>query len=359
MKILYVYNEMPGVYQHYLLGLLSLVKQKLGVKTLVYKSSSSDFLVKSYGFRDRLFRFCYKLKLAKSNSSDVRIMRRFDVIHLQHSYLWKKLLPISIFKHRPKLIITLRGADTYLKPWSYFSLAEFYKNKSEHIDAFVVMSEHQKLYLKRWGIQEKKIHVIPISFGDISEHKPKNPNQDILKLASAFRMTWEKNIEGHIQFAKTLKDRGILFSYDIYGGGSDIDQLYFLVDKYQLQDVINIKGKVENSVLRDELPNYDFFVQLSVSESLGMSVIEAQSCGVPCVVSNSGGLSEIVIKDKTAIVEDYNNISNLVDSCLDLWKNQNAYYTYSQNAITHVNSKFTIQEEFNKLESLYNHLHNS
>jgi len=348
---------MPGIYQHYLLGVLSALKSRLAVKTLEYQESlESDYSIKSFSFKNRIYRKLYNLKLVSVKSLDLRLMQTFDVVHIQHSFLWKKILPLQGLKNRPKLVITLRGGDTYIKPWSYVTLAQFYKSSNNLVDAFVVMSKHQKEYLMRWGVIADRIHVIPISFGSGSKASPKKPKTDMLHLVSAFRMTWEKNIEGHIQFAAELKSRGIIFNYDIYGNGSNLDQLYFLVDKYKLQENINIKGQIENKQLKELLPNYDFFIQLSISESLGMSVIEAQSCGVPCIVSSSGGLPEAVIKNKTAIVEEYNNIQKLVDSCLSLWNNELLYYSYSKNAIAHANANFTIEQELKKLELLYTNL---
>jgi len=357
MKILYVYDNMPGVYQSYLNGLLKAIKEKLPVKTLVYAASkTSDYVVGSSRLKDKLQRFYYKLGLTKTATLDLKYMLQYDIVHLQHSYLWKKMLPFIQLKEHQKLVITLRGGDTYLKPWSYRTLANFYQTGSKSVDAFVVMSENQKAYLERWGVPENKIHVLPISFGNTSLSKAKYPNTLKLKLVSAFRMTWEKNIEGHIQFAKALKDKGIPFEYDMYGNGANLDQLYFLVDKYMLQDYINIKGKVTNASLKSVLPDYDIFVQLSISESLGLSVIEAQSFGLPCVVSNAGGLTEAVLNNKTGIVSKYTDIKLMVDATLLLWKNSDLYYSYSKNAIAHVNANYTVDKEVEGLTRLYTNL---
>lgn len=350
---------MPNVYQQYLKVLLQKAQTVMHIKTLNYESNKfSDYNIVNYGWRNRFQRLLYRLKLTAIPSLDIKRMQEFDIIHIQHSFLWKRLLPLFELKKRPKIIITLRGGDTYLKPWTFKRMAEFFQNKSEYVDAFVVMSHHQKKYLLRWGVPESKIHIIPISFGEKSFAKPKYPNKIKIELVSAFRMTWEKNIEGHLQFANELKERGVPFVYDIYGSGSDIDQLYFLVDKYKLQDHVNIKGKVENASLKALLPKYDFFVQLSISESLGMSVIEAQSFGLPCIVSNSGGLPEAVRKDKTGIVSKYIDIKLLTDASLLLWKNPNKYYAYSQNAIEHVNRNYTVGKEVERLSLLYTNLYN-
>jgi glycosyltransferase involved in cell wall biosynthesis len=254
------------------------------------------------------------------------------------------------------IVISLRGGDTYLKPWVDKRWKDFYINKGNLIDAFITVSQNQKEYLQRWGIEANKIHVIPVSFGQHSNATPKYPNTHKLKLVSAFRMTWEKNIEGTIQFARMLKDKGIEFQYDIFGGGTDIGQLYYLVDKYDLSDNVAIKGKIDNDALKIKLVDYDFFVQLSISEALSVSILEAQSLGLPCVVSDAAGLPEAVIKGKTAIVYPYNNIEASVDECILIWKNRDIYYSYSKDAIEYVNTNFTLQHEKDKLEKLYKSL---
>lgn len=359
MKILYVYNEYPKTYQAYLLGLLKSIKKRLDVKTMVYRDESeADYVHQSFSFKDRIHRLLYKLQLIDTPSFDLKFMQQFDIVHLQHSYLWHKALPLLKLKQRPKIVVTLRGGDTYLKPWSYKRMEKFYRDSSNLVDAFIVMSVHQKTYLEHWGVAKEKIHVIPISFGELSKKQPKYPNKEKIKLVSAFRMTWEKNILRHIEFAKCLKDCGVLFEYDIYGDGKDLNQLYFLVHKFDLEGLVRIKRKISNEDLQNIFNSYDFCIQLSLSESLGMTVIEAQSHGVPCIISDAGGLPEAVIKDETAIIDNTDeDIRFVVNACLDLWKNKALYYNYSKNAIAHVNNAFTVSHEVQQLEELYEALY--
>ena len=103
--------------------------------------------------------------------------------------------------------------------------------------------------------------MIPVSFGEKSTAQPKYPNEKILKIASAFRMTWEKNIEGSVRFAKLLNEANVNFQYDIYGSGNDLGQLCYLVDKYNLKDKVNILGNIDNKLLKQKLVDYDFFLQ--------------------------------------------------------------------------------------------------
>jgi glycosyltransferase involved in cell wall biosynthesis len=345
---------MPGVYQHYLHNLLKQVRAVLKVKVMAYESGIGlDHVVKSYGFRDSFQRLSFKLGLSKHKSFDLKIMESFDIIHLQHSFLNSKILPLLNKENSPKVVITLRGADTYLRPWLSERWREFYANYGNKVAAFITMSEHQKKYLTRWGVPPDKIHVIPISFGLTSDAQPKYPNPEVLKLVSAFRMTWEKNIEGTLRFAKQLKEKNVSFQYDIYGDGHDLSQVYYFIDRFDLHGLVHVKGKIDNNELKMKLVNYDFFVQLSFSESLGMSVIEAQSVGLPCIVSDSGGLPEVVIAGKTALVKNYYEVAELALEAVALWRDKEKYFSYSREAISFVNEKFSIESETERLSNLY------
>lgn len=356
MKILYIYNAYPSDYQNYLRVLLSEIKKKAYIRSLIYsKNTSADYNIISYGFNDKIQRLLYIFKISKYPSSDIKLMSKYDLIHVQHSFLWRKLEHFKKLNNAPKIIVTLRGGDTYIKPWLANSWKVFYAN-CNHITAFVVMSNHQKKYLLNWGVAADKIYIIPISFGLFSTAKPKFPNQDILKLVSAFRMTWEKNIEGTIRFAQLLKKQNIPFVYDIYGDGHDLGQLYYMVDRYNLHNYVNIKRKISNDELKEKLVTYDFFVQLSFSEALPTSVLEAQSVGLPCVISNSGGLPEAAIKNETALVGDFNELETLTEEAINLWNNKELYYLYSKNAILYVNENFSTEREIERLTTLYKDL---
>jgi glycosyltransferase involved in cell wall biosynthesis len=359
MKILYVYEKYPDRYLRYLDELLKHIKKSNSIKSLVYSfSDQADYVIKSYGLLDKIYRFLHRINLSKANSLDMQIMQKFDIVHVQMSFLYPKILPLLSIKKRPKIVITLRGGDTYVKPWLTDIWRDFYKLNGNKIDSFITMSQNQKEYLMRWGIEEKKISVIPISFGTFSNADPKYPNKGKMKIVSAYRMTWEKNIEGSIRFARALKDKNIDFQYDVYGDGNDLGQLYYLIDKFQLNDSINVMGRIDNELLKEKLSEYDFFLQISQSDALPTSVIEAQSMGLPCIVSKSDGLPEAVINDETAIVEDYFEINKMVDESISLWRNADLYFSYSKNSIENANTNFTIEKEIERLNVLYNSLYN-
>ena len=65
----------------------------------------------------------------------------------------------------------------------------------------------------------------------------------------------------------------------------------------------------------------DIYFQPSLIESHGLSVVEAMRYGLPCVVSNTGGLPESVVNGKTGHVVGANDIDGMVDQIVLLLRN--------------------------------------
>jgi glycosyltransferase involved in cell wall biosynthesis len=166
-------------------------------------------------------------------------------------------------------------------------------------------------------------------------------------------MCWEKNIDGNIRVIKCLVNKGYDIEYDIYGFGPDLGQVYYLIDKYNLSKHIFVKGKVENDTYLKKLHEYDFYLQLSVLESLSISVIEAQSKGVPAIVSDSSGIIETIIPEVTGFALPYFNSELASEKIIDLVNNESKYQEFSIAAIQHVNSKFIDEIEVKKHIELY------
>jgi glycosyltransferase involved in cell wall biosynthesis len=358
LNIQLVYETYPFNYPPFKSFLEFLIsKNILDVKISVFKKDKNTpknvFVMPNYRIRkiyEIVFNATHKLKSLKYPEI-YWIKQKTDIVHLQNSFMFyhiKNIIQI-IPENRPKIVISLVGGETYVKPWVDKKWIDFYKENGNK-----VQSQNQKEYITKWGIDKSKVFVIPVSFGKKSKAYAKYPNEKIMKIASAYRMTWEKNIEGSVRFAKLLKEKNIKFQYDIYGDGDDWGQLYYLVDKYKLQDCVNIKGKIANDVLKQKLPDYDFFMQLSICEALSASVIEAQSFGVVGIVSDSDGIKEAIIPGKTGICNAYYNLDYLVTETISIWESKEKYYQFSKDAIDYVNEFYSLEVEAERTIAMYN-----
>lgn len=201
MKVFQVFESYPLFYQPYIPPVLDKLSTQIDSEIIAFeghvKTGEKASVLPSYYYRKIYEKISQKLNKKYKNLNYLEILaikQNVDVIHIQHSFLFNKIKNLlnRNSSERPKIVITLRGGDTYIKPWIQKRWRDFYKNEGNKVDAFIVMSENQKQYLMRWGVSENIIKVIPISFGEKFKVEPKLPNKDKLKLVSVFRMCWEK-----------------------------------------------------------------------------------------------------------------------------------------------------------------------
>jgi len=102
------------------------------------------------------------------------------------------------------------------------------------------------------------------------------------------------------------------------------------------------------------LKNTYVYLQLSDIESFGISVIEAMSCGIPCIVSNKGGLKEVVKDGVNGYVIGVKNIDGIVDKIVELLKDNKKRKIFSMNS-QHIQAKlFSKKSWTNKMNTLIN-----
>ncbi|MBN8546462.1 MAG: glycosyltransferase [Ignavibacteria bacterium] len=104
---------------------------------------------------------------------------------------------------------------------------------------------------------------------------------------------------------------------EITGSGNDLDKLKSLANELGITDSVKFSGYV----MQDSLPavhqNLDIEVYPTViEETFGVSTVEAMSCGVPCIVSKTGGLQFLVEDGVSGFhvpVKDYEAIADVLE----------------------------------------------
>ncbi|MFC5195467.1 glycosyltransferase family 4 protein [Bizionia hallyeonensis] len=363
IKVRHIFQSYPIFYQPYIPPVMDVLRvhPELDFGIQVFQGSADQFVHKmpNYYYR-RVFEKTYQIIKKPTYPLNylewLLLQQDVHIIHVQDSFLFKKVIGLLHMdaSKRPKIVITLRGNDTYVKPWIQNEWKDFYKNCGHQVDAFVVMSTHQKNYLHtNWGIALDTIYVIPISFGNEQAVVPKSVDGSVLKIVSAFRMCWEKNIAGNLQVIRALKARQVPVHYDIYGDGPDAGQVPFLIEQYGLQDRVTYHGSVSNAVLKTHLHTAHIFLQLSHSDALPTSVLEAQALGLPAIVSNSGGLPESIIPNTSGYVVQTSDVEQAADYILELWGDAEKYAHFSEAAIRHAQTNFSVTNEVDRLLALY------
>ncbi len=79
-----------------------------------------------------------------------------------------------------------------------------------------------------------------------------------------------------------------------------------------------VTGFLHGQELLEAYQQADVFVQLSVTETFGLSLVEALACGLPAVVARSRGFVESIPPDNGVEILECNELRTLADRCFTL-----------------------------------------
>lgn len=137
----------------------------------------------------------------------------------------------------------------------------------------------------------------------------------------------------------------------LVGDGRDRLQLESFVREKVLTDAILFVGahvKVEKFY-----PLMDVYVQSSVSEGFGISLLEAMSCAVPVVSTLTGGIPEIVVHGETGILVAAGNSLALAKAIEAVLSDKNYSQVMGNFSRQRVGKRFNIQTVLGEIERLY------
>jgi len=141
-----------------------------------------------------------------------------------------------------------------------------------------------------------------------------HPDKDLKNLIQAFHISLEKN------------DKLILL---LIGYGEELELIENLISELKITDKVIILGE------RKDIPvlinNMDMLIISSRTEGLPLVVLEAMSCGIPCVSTDVGGISEVITQDVGMVVEAQNSIK-LSKSIIELANSKSTRKKMGQNA---------------------------
>ena len=290
--------------------------------------------------------------VVRSNSIDI-LHVHYAIPHAYAAYMAKKMLidegieiPIVTTLHGTD--ITLVGSHPFYNPAVTFSI-----NHSDRVTAVSESLKHDTLNL--FDIK-KKIDVIP-NFVDINKIKAKEKPCERSLLAKK-----EEKILTHISNFRPLKRIfDVISIYEgvakhvksklmMVGEGPEKTKAIQYVKKNNLEDKILFLG---NSNEIDKILCYsDLFLLPSEKESFGLSALEAMANGVPVISSNTGGITEVNINNKTGFVSKIGDIKDMTVNALTLLKNKNLHQKFKKQARVQA-ELFDLENIVNQYESIY------
>ncbi|MFA6572160.1 MAG: glycosyltransferase family 4 protein [Bacteroidota bacterium] len=267
-------------------------------------------------------------KYSLSPLFELRNLIRKEKIDILHCHLFRSqvfgwLLKVIWFRNI-RLIFHEHG-EIFQCHFLYDFFMRLSKRQVNRIIA--VSNTTQSELIKKAGIQERKIVVLP-NFVDLNKFNRNNINWNLEEEKEKLGIKKDEFVIGFVGRLEKVKGCEYLikslpylnFPYKVLvaGDGSEREDLEILAKTLGIDDKVIFLGYRDNVVLI--YPLLDILVVPSLSESLGLSVIEAQAMSVPVIASNIGGLGELVINKKNGILFESKNYVNLAEKIVLLKK---------------------------------------
>ena len=140
----------------------------------------------------------------------------------------------------------------------------------------------------------------------------------------------------------------------IAGQGPQEVMLKKLTQDFSLSAHVFFKSTVNQTP--DLLGAFDVFVMPSIMEGLGLSVIEAQACGIPVVASRIGGLVDLIEDGKTGFLVPVNDPVALAKRIIEVLKDPQKSKIMAQQARSNIEKYFSAKRMVEETIKVYSNI---
>lgn len=296
-----------------------------------------------------------------------RLLRNNERITVLHSH---SILPAGLSgvllakKYGFPHICTIHGSDINIYPfWTklYFLLTKYTLKRCLHL---VFVSE--KLKQKAQSIVKGLNNNISIVNNGADNEKFKPIPMEIAKKELGINETHKiilfvgdlisiKGINYLIEaLGLLLKDyeKKDVMLY-LIGNGSERDKLISLTRSLSVEEKVFFLGSKPHNEIPLWLNIADIFVLPSISEGFPTVLVEAMMCGLPVIASNVGGISEIVVHNKTGFIVEPKNSQQIKEYMKLLLEDKIIRKKFSDEAL-YSSIKFTWNNNAIKHIKIYN-----
>lgn len=253
-------------------------------------------------------------------------------------------------------IISVWGSDVYDFPRKNIICRKFVERNLSKADMIlstsVAMAEETKKYT------DKSIEITPFGV-DIDVFKPlENKYEEKNNIVIGTVKTLEKiyGIDYLIKAFSILCKKYENITLEIAGTGSQREYLNKLCSDLNIANKVTFLGYISQKQVVEAFNRFDVAVIPSDFESFGVSAVEAQACGTATIVSDAGGLPEATCPNKSSIVIERGNISQLQEAMDKLILNKELRDSMGKYGRKYVVEKYNVKDNFEKVNNIYKNL---
>ena len=226
----------------------------------------------------------------------------YEIPHGVIAYLmgkfWRIPVVISIISN-PGYTVIRKGLRKKLSNFMY-----------KRCSAITVTGTKSKNFLIQNGINRKKIFIIvcPIDIEYFKVIPSVKKKYDIISIG---RLSPEKELFNLLKIVSILKNSMPNIKVGIAGNGPERKKIEMEISRLHLESNVDMLGYIKDTA--DCFNSGRIFVLTSSSEGLPRTILQAMACGLPCVSSDVGDISDIITNGINGyLIEDYKDIENYV-----------------------------------------------
>lgn len=152
------------------------------------------------------------------------------------------------------------------------------------------------------------------------------------KIVAVNRLDPQKNIVLLLEGFKCFLQKYPNYILEIYGKGSQKEELLDLVRNLSIEKNVSFKGQVKN--VYEKILDAKMFVSTSDYEGMSNSMLEAMAIGLPVICTDCpiGGARAVIKNDNNGILIPTNDVNALVNAMFYIIENPEHTYEMSLNA---------------------------
>ncbi|MBF0926759.1 MAG: glycosyltransferase family 4 protein [Clostridiales bacterium] len=309
-----------------------------------------NYMIRANNFIDWIMQLNFNM-ITKVNEI-INKNGKFDVIHA-HDWLVAYSAKSIKESYNIPLISTIhatesgRNSGIHDETQRYINDSEWmltYESSEVIVNSNYMKNEVQRLF----GLPYDKINVIPNGvnlqlFSNVNvdydfRRQYAMDNEKIILYVG--RLVYEKGIQNLIAAMPKILDKYHDSKLIICGRGGMIDELREQVKYLGIDNKVYFAGYCDSKKMQKMYKCADVAVFPSTYEPFGIVAIESMLSGTPTIVSDVGGLNEIVEHGVTGMKSYAGNANSIADSVLALLFDPKLCASISQNAIKKVKENY-------------------
>lgn len=286
-----------------------------------------------------------------------------DVIHVQYG---TNINPVDVLKKighlKAKLIVSFHGHDAFFPINGFIPNNGYYNDLFGYGDMIIANTPYLAEQIKTLSCPEEKIHVVPVGVNTDFFY----PNKKVKTIGTCLRLITVgrlDKVKGHqyaIELLNLLIKKDIEASLTIVGEGKERENLEYLIESKNLQDVVFITGRKSQEEVKKFLWSHDLYILCAVPvanerrETQGLATIEAQACGLPVIAFDSGGVKYTIEEGKTGYLVPEKDIDAMASIIQKIHLSKDKFFQMSEAATLFAKNEFSLKKLNKTWAVIYN-----